>query len=103
MDASTRFWGYFWLFLPMMYSCIALAARLPAPMALMIVVAPLTTSPPAYTPSMLVRPVSSSTTMVFHLVVSRFSVVLWMTGFGFCDGDGDPLTLIVDSNDDERA
>ena len=45
-------------FLSVRYSCIALAARLPAPMALMTVAAPVATSPPAYTPSKLVFPTS---------------------------------------------
>jgi hypothetical protein len=36
--------GYF---LVVKYSCIALAARLPAPMALITVAAPVATSPPA--------------------------------------------------------
>ncbi len=47
--------GYFLL---VRYSCIALAARLPAPMALITVAAPVATSPPAYTPSRLVLPTS---------------------------------------------
>ena len=46
-----------------MYSCMDLAAFLPAPMAEMTVAAPVTMSPPAHTPSLLVFPVSSSVTM----------------------------------------
>ncbi len=44
------------------YSIMARAACLPAPMAKMTVAAPVTASPPAYTPSRDVNPVSSSTT-----------------------------------------
>ena len=47
------------------------AARLPAPMALITVAAPVTTSPPAQTRSLVVRPVASSlTTTVPWRVVS---------------------------------
>ncbi|QDV42420.1 hypothetical protein Enr13x_22670 [Stieleria neptunia] len=45
------------------YSCIDRAATRPAPMAKMTVAAPLTISPPANTPRLLVRDVSSSATM----------------------------------------
>jgi len=45
------------------YSFMAFAAFLPAPIAEMTVADPVTMSPPAYTPSMLVRPVSSSATI----------------------------------------
>ena len=58
-----------------MYSWMALAAALPAPMALMTVAAPVTASPPAYTPSRLVLPSSPSVTMQPCLLVSRPGVV----------------------------
>ena len=48
------------LFLFWMYSSIAAAAVLPAPIARITVAAPVTASPPAYTPSRDVRPFSSA-------------------------------------------
>ena len=44
-----------------MYSCIALAAFLPAPIADITVAAPVTASPPANTPCLEVIPFSSAT------------------------------------------
>lgn len=49
-----------YLFLFWMYSSIAAAAVLPAPIARITVAAPVTASPPAYTPSRDVRPFSSA-------------------------------------------
>lgn len=49
-----------YLFLFRMYSSIAAAAVLPAPIARITVAAPVTASPPAYTPSRDVRPFSSA-------------------------------------------
>ena len=49
-----------YLFLVWMYSSIAAAAVLPAPIARITVAAPVTASPPAYTPSRDVRPFSSA-------------------------------------------
>ncbi len=47
----------FWFHFPFKYSSIALAAFLPAPIALITVAAPVTTSPPAKTPHLEVAPV----------------------------------------------
>jgi len=47
-----------WLHFSFRYSSIALAAFLPAPIALITVAAPVTTSPPAKTPHLEVAPVS---------------------------------------------
>ena len=64
-----------YLFLFLMYSSIAAAARLPAPMARITVAAPVTASPPANTPSLEVMPCSSSATMQPLRLVSRPGVV----------------------------
>ena len=56
---------------PRSAASIERAARRPAPMALMTVAAPVTTSPPAQTRSREVRPVASSATMVPRLPTSR--------------------------------
>ena len=64
-----------YLFLFLMYSSIAAAARLPAPIARMTVAAPVTASPPAKTPSLEVMPCSSSATMQPLRLVSRPGVV----------------------------
>ena len=63
------------LFLFLMYSSIAAAALLPAPMARITVAAPVTASPPANTPSLEVMPCSSSATMQPLRLVSRPGVV----------------------------
>ena len=63
-------------------SSIPLAAALPAPIARITVAAPVTASPPAYTPSLLVLPVSSSAMIHFLLFVSRPMVVEEISGFG---------------------
>ena len=65
-----------------MYSSMARAARRPAPMARITVAAPVTASPPAYTPSLVVCKVLSSTMMQPFLLASRPSVVLRISGFG---------------------
>ena len=64
-----------------MYSSIAAAAVLPAPIARITVAAPVTASPPAYTPSRDVRP-CSSVIMPPHFCVSRPFVVALISGFG---------------------
>ncbi len=64
-----------YLFLFLMYSSIAAAARLPAPIARITVAAPVTASPPANTPSLEVMPCSSSATMQPLRLVSRPGVV----------------------------
>ena len=61
-----------------MYSSMALAACLPAPMARMTVAAPVTASPPAYTALRVVRPSSPLVMMQPWLFVSRPGVVLRM-------------------------
>ena len=59
-----------------MYLSIAAAAVLPAPMARITVAAPVTASPPAYTPSMEVRPCSSA------MIWPRFcGLKTWRGGF----------------------
>ena len=55
---------------------MAAAAFLPAPMARITVAAPVTASPPAYTPGMLVAPVSSSAMMLPRCVVANAGVLL---------------------------
>ena len=60
----------------LIYSSMALAAVLPAPMARMTVAAPDTASPPAYTPGIDVAAVSSSTMMPPHFCVSRPGVAV---------------------------
>lgn len=47
---------------------MAVAACFPAPIAKITVAAPVTASPPAYTPSLVVNPVSSSATMHLRLL-----------------------------------
>ena len=69
-------------YLLQMYSSMAFAAALPAPMALMTVAAPVTASPPAYTPSRLVLPSSPSVTMQPCLLVSKPGVVERISGLG---------------------
>ena len=51
------------LFFAVKYSSIATAAFLPAPIARITVAAPVTMSPPAYTPGTDVAPVSGSASM----------------------------------------
>ena len=63
---------------------MALAARLPAPMALMTVAAPVATSPPAYTPSKLVLPTSLTQIVPRLGSLCKPVVVLCMIGFGVC-------------------
>ena len=64
-----------YLFFFLMYSSIAAAARVPAPIARLTVAAPVTASPPANTPSLEVMPCSSSATMQPLRLVSRPGVV----------------------------
>jgi hypothetical protein len=61
---------------------MAFAAFLPAPMAKITVAAPVTASPPAYTPSLLVAPVSSSTIIPPHFWVLSPGVVDVIRGLG---------------------
>ena len=65
-----------------MNSSIAFAASLPAPIARITVAAPVTASPPAYTPSLDVLPVFSSATIHFLLLVSIHFVVMDIRGLG---------------------
>ena len=67
---------------PLRYSSIPLAPARPASMARITVAAPVTASPPAYTPSLVVLPLLSSAMIHFHLLVSRPSVVEEISGFG---------------------
>ena len=60
---------------------MALAALRPAPIASITVAAPVTASPPAKTPSRLVRP-SSSATMQPRRLVSKPLVVDFISGLG---------------------
>lgn len=69
-------------YLALKYSSIDFAAVFPAPIARITVAAPVTASPPAYTPSLDVRPVSSSTIIPPHFCVSSPFVVDLMSGFG---------------------
>ena len=71
-----------WFHFSFKYSSIAVAAFLPAPIALITVAAPVTTSPPAKTPHLEVAPVSSSATTVPLLFCSRPSEPLKIMGFG---------------------
>ncbi len=64
---------------------------LPAPMALMTVAAPVTASPPAYTPSRLVLPSSPSVTMQPCLLVSRPGVVERISGLGLVPSHNDRI------------
>ncbi len=57
------------------YSSIPFAAALPAPIARITVAAPVTASPPAYTASFDVCPLSSSATIHFLLLISSPLVV----------------------------
>jgi hypothetical protein len=59
-----------------------LAAFRPAPMALMTVAAPVTTSPPAQIRSREVLPVASSATMFPFLPTARPGVVIGINGLG---------------------
>ena len=61
---------------------MSLAAFLPAPIALITVAAPVTTSPPAQMASREVLPVSSSATMFPFLPTSSPGVVNGISGFG---------------------
>ena len=58
------------------------AAAFPAPIARITVAAPVTASPPAYTPVFVVCPFASSATIHFHLFVSSPFVVDEISGFG---------------------
>jgi hypothetical protein len=60
---------------------MAFAAFRPAPMAEMTVAEPITISPPAYTPSLLVLPFSGSAMMYFPLFPDRFPVLSAISGF----------------------
>ena len=73
---------FYWSALDWIYSSIDFAACFPAPMARITVAAPVTASPPAYTPSLVVCKVLSSTMMQPFLLASRPSVVLRISGFG---------------------
>lgn len=59
-----------------------LAACLPAPIARITVAAPVTASPPAYTPSLDVAPVSSLAMIQPLLLISSPAVVLEISGLG---------------------
>ena len=63
------------------------AAAFPAPMARITVAAPVTASPPAYTPSLVVLPLFSSATIHCHLFTSNPSVVEEINGFGEVPSD----------------
>ena len=69
------------------YSSIPFAAALPAPMARITVAAPVTASPPAYTPSLVVLPVSSSAIIHCLLLTSSPFVVDVIRGFGDVPSD----------------
>ncbi|MDE5860807.1 MAG: hypothetical protein K2H28_01275, partial [Ruminococcus sp.] len=64
-----------------MYSSIAVAEVFPAPIASMTVAAPVTASPPAYTPFLEVRPFSSAI-IPPHFCVSSPAVVDYISGLG---------------------
>ena len=69
------------LLLFLIYLSIAFAAVLPAPMARMTVAEPVTASPPAYTPCLVVSPVSSAIRQPLPSA-SRPPVVFRSRGFG---------------------
>ena len=69
------------------YSWIPFAAAFPAPIARITVAAPVTASPPAYTPSLEVAPVSSVATIHFLRFVSSPAVVEEISGFGEVPSD----------------
>ena len=72
-------------------SWIPLAAAFPAPIARITVAAPVTASPPAYTPSLDVAPVSSVATIHFLRLISSPAVVEEISGFG--DVPSDMITV----------
>ena len=76
--ACLNFPGY----LLLKYSWIPFAAAFPAPIARITVAAPVTASPPAYTPSLEVAPVSSVATIHCLLLISRPLVVDEISGLG---------------------
>ena len=69
------------------YSSIPFAAALPAPIARITVAAPVTASPPAYTASFDVCPLSSSATIHFLLLISSPLVVDEISGSGDVTSD----------------
>mgnify|MGYP001722700029 CR=1 FL=1 len=66
----------------LIYSSMDAAAFLPAPIARITVAAPVTASPPAYTPSLVVCMVSSLTIRQPRLLASNPAVVVRISGFG---------------------
>ena len=71
---------------------------MPAPMDRITVAAPVTASPPAYTPSRLVSPPSSSVMMQPRLLVSSPGVVLRISGLGLV-----PMATITASTSISKA
>src|SRR5665647_463563 len=75
-------YGHCYLYKLLRYSWIERAALLPAPIACITVAAPVTISPPANTPRLLVIPVLSSATILPFLLILRSGVVWGTNGLG---------------------